>query len=172
MGALPAGLLSNKFSRFATGDVQINQEPAATLRVEGSVNMIPFEVGKSLWSNTDRYQWKSVPPSFKNYHYTQFDSHHKGLTEFTVESTGLVYLAVTSRWAGGGNGSGNWAQELISKEAFASQGWKEITPLHETADDIGHEHRWVLYSRQCQSGEQFRIRTEKYCAPILFLPQR
>ena len=51
---------------------------------------------------------------------------------------------------------------------YKRQGWKAVAELDETADDYGHEHEWVLYRRECKAGERYRLRTEKYCTPLLF----
>lgn len=165
---MPAGLLSTKFFSSSGFILSRLYSQAASLRVTGSVTLVPFEIGTPLWSSNDRLHWKKVPAGLEGAKFTQFDSQYKGATEFVVESSGTVFLAVTSRWGSGGNHSGSWTEELTSKEAFLDQGWKEISPLHETSDEIGHQHQWILYSRDCHAGEHFRLRTEKYCAPILF----
>lgn len=140
----------------------------ATVDVGGAMNLVAFEVGVPVWSDSDRYVWKDVPKGLEGFLFTQFDNHYKGFTEFQVESSGRVFLAVTSRWGGGGNGGGGWTNEVTTKDEFFAQGWKAVTDLHETADDYGHKHEWVLYTRKCTAGEKYRLRTEKYCTPLLF----
>ena len=134
------------------------------------MNLVPFEVGKPLWSDSDRYFWKEVSKGFEGFVFTQFDDHYKGITRFEVQSKGRVFLAVTSRWGGGGNGSGGWMEELTTKRQFLKQGWLPVVQLHETGDDYGHEHQWVLYTRECQAGEALQIKDREILQAIAFLP--
>ena len=139
----------------------------AAVRVEGAMTLAPFKVGVPVWGNTDRYRWTKTPAAFDGFFFTQFDSNHQGLTEFEVRSAGRVFLAVTSRWGEGGNRSGGWVQELTSQDDFLTQGWKRVAKIVEERGDTSHGHHWVIYERNCEKGERFRLRTEKYCAPIL-----
>ena len=148
-----------------------SQEPGeagrAAVKVEGPMTLAPFKPNVPVWGNTDRYNWTTIPSAFENFFFTQFDSNHQGVTKFEVRSPGRVYIAVTSRWGGGGNSSGGWVEELTSQEAFLEQGWKKVAKIEEERGDASHGHHWVIYERDCESGERFQLRTEKYCAPIL-----
>lgn len=141
----------------------------AAVKVEGEFTVAPFKVGAAVSGTTNRYRWTEIPAAFreKEFFFTQFDFRHQGVTEFDIRSDGKVYLAVTSRWGKGGNSSGGWRGELISKEEFLAEGWKEVAKIGEARGDASHGYRWTIYERECQKGEQFRLRTEKYCAPIL-----
>ncbi|MEM7387016.1 MAG: hypothetical protein AAF514_18930 [Verrucomicrobiota bacterium] len=144
------------------------QAPQAEVKIGGKVRMKPFAKGVPLWGDSDRYLWKDTPRMLDGFSFSQFYSHYEGVTDFEIITSGTVYLAVTSRWGSGGNSSGGWKEELTTKKEFLDAGWKPITKLSETADDFGHEHRWVLYQKECRAGESYRLRTEKYCKPLLF----
>ena len=159
--------------RVVPGGGRLRFHPAlAKVEVEGAVDWAPFEVGQPIWSSTGRYLWKEVPLDFKGFQFTRFDNHHKGFTEFEVLTTGFVYVAVTSRWGGGGNSAGNWRQELTTREQLLEKGWGKIATVHESADDNQHGLHWIIYGKRCLAGERLRLRTEKYCAPILFYGKR
>ena len=140
----------------------------ATVRVEGPFSLAPFELGVPLWADGDRHIWTEIPEGFEGCVFTQFDSRHQSFTEFEVRSGGYVFLAVTSRWGGGGSISANLAGEMISESAFLEEGWTKVASPGEADGDSRHGHHWVIYQRFCNKGERFRLRTEKYCAPILF----
>lgn len=140
--------------------------PRATVRVGAPMSLAPFEEGVPLWSSSDRYRWSGTPAGFEDFVFTQFDSHHQGVTDFEIRTSGRVFVAVTSRWGGGG-GSGDWSDEVTTESEFLAQGWKKVIRAEESEGDARHDHNWVIYERMCQAGESYRLRTEKYCAPIL-----
>ena len=140
----------------------------AAVKVLGSVTIAPLQADVPLWESTGRYRWTKIPGRFKKgFFFTQFDSHHQGLTEFEVRAAGQVYLVVTSRWGGGGNSSGGWVEELTTQDQFLAEGWKKVARIGEERSEQSHGFQWHIYERYCQKGERFRLRTEKYCAPIL-----
>lgn len=141
----------------------------AAVKVQGDFTIAPFKSAERVWGDSNRYLWTKIPAAFqeRSFFFTQFDSKHHGLTEFEVRSEGKVYVAVTSRWGGGGNASGGWTKELTSKEEFLAEGWKKVAKIGEERSDSSHSFHWTIYERDCQKGERFRLRTEKYCAPIV-----
>ena len=163
-GMLASGLFADEKGRGGGSGAPAKVK----FKAKGAPKLKPFKVGVPLWASTKRYVWKEVPAGFKGASFTQFKSHHQGVTEFEVEKSGVVYMAVTTRWGKGGSRSGGWTKELTTQEQFLKQGWTPVVMLHETADDVGHEHHWVIFEREFNAGEKYRIRTEKYCAPILF----
>ena len=118
---MPAGLLNTKFSSSSGFILSRLYSRAASLRVTGSVTLVPFEIGTPVWSSNDRLHWTKVPAGLEGAKFTQFDSQYKGATEFVVESSGTVFLAVTSRWGSGGNHLGSWTEELTSRMPFSTR---------------------------------------------------
>ncbi len=139
----------------------------ATVRVASAASLAPLEVDVPVWGATNRYHWTKIPERFSGYVFTQFDSQHKGLTEFEVRSAGRVLIAVTSRWGGGGNQSGEWMSELTTRKEFLAQGWRRVARMRDSGGDGAHDYHWLIFERTCEAGERLQIRTEKYCAPIL-----
>lgn len=140
----------------------------AAVKVEGAFTIAPFKSEVPVWGDSNRDRWAKIPAAFKKkVFFTQFDSRHQGVTEFEVRSAGRVFVVVTSRWGGGGNSSGDWVGELTSKDEFLAEGWKEVAKIGEERNDSGDGLQWTIYERKCQAGERFRLRTEKYCAPIV-----
>lgn len=139
---------------------------AAAVKVKGSPTIAPLEMGTKVWEDSDRYRWTEISKRFRKLKFTQFESNHQGVTAFEVRSAGKVRVAVTSRWGGGGNASGGWTKQLTTKDAFEEAGWREIGKLQESGGPR-HGYHWLVYERSCEAGEKFKLRTEKYCAPIL-----
>ena len=71
--------------------------------------------------------------------------------------------------SGGGNPSGDWHPEIVSREGMLKQGWKEIglLPVKHSNPVYQDEPSWIVFERDCQAGETFLIRNHKYQAPIL-----
>ena len=111
--------------------------------------------------------WTRIPPYLKNMVFFQ-SNNNSGHIPFSVERSGIVLLAVTSRWGGGGRASGEWTKTLTSRAKFLADGWREVGRLERTPAE---PHDWLLFWRDCKAGESFDLRTEKYQAPILILPK-
>ena len=102
-----------------------------------------------------------------------------GIISFNVLTTGPVLLAVTNRWGGGGNSSGNWIPELTTKESFLADGWVEYAGAIDVWDEAlgiptsswDSPFYYTVYKRDSQAGEQFTYRTEKYNPPALLTTQ-
>lgn len=158
--------LAASFLLTVAASADEHRHKAASVKIKGSHALAPLETGTKVWENSERYLWTNIPKRFRKLKFTQFESNHQGLTKFEVRSSGKVRLAVTSRWGGGGNASGGWKKQLTSKDALEDAGWREIGKLQESGGPL-HGYHWVVYERRCKTGENFKLRTEKYCAPIL-----
>ncbi len=90
-----------------------------------------------------------------------FKGKQAGYTQFTVEGNGIVLMAVSPRYKGGGNAGGNWKPDCISRDELLGNGW------HEAGTLPIHSLDFPLYWRNCKKGETFKIRTEKYLAPVI-----
>ena len=70
---------------------------------------------------------------------------------------------------GGGNSSGDWQLEIVSREAMLEQGCKEIGLLSVKHSNpvYQNEPSWIVFERNCQAEESFLICNHKNQAPIL-----
>jgi WD40 repeat protein len=127
----------------------------AEVAIEGE-RFLPVKDGMS----DGKQIFGEVPPWLQNRSF-HFKDKQAGFTHFSVQAQGIVLMAVSPRFKGGGNAAGNWKPECVSKEEFLRDGWHEVgtLPIH-NAD-------WPLYWRECKKGESFKLRTEKYLAPII-----
>lgn len=136
----------------------------------------PLKLRESINTNWNRYAWYDVPELagqgnflFWQTELTGFSTPADGITTFKVLTDGPVLMAVTTRWAGGGNSSGNWKHELTTREELQRQGWTEIAMG--LADSQGErtepDHEYIIFCRESCAGEVFTYRTEKYRAPII-----
>ena len=96
-----------------------------------------------------------------------------GIVSFDVLEDGPVWLAVTTRFGGGGNPSGDWIPELITRAELEADGWSEIATdmksVNSAFNFIGLD--FIVFERQSFAGESFTIRTEKFVAPLLLTTQ-
>ena len=90
-----------------------------------------------------------------------------GVAIVHVHQRGSIYVAAS--WDYDGNSSGQWTKERWLKEDFEKNGWEEIGTVK--IPHRGHEQKHILFVRECNKGDQFRIRTRKYGAPFVFVPQ-
>lgn len=135
----------------------------ARLVVDG-VDFKPFAEGNPLPFGGQN--WKAVPDWLKGTSYTLAKNGSSGVLNFRVESDGFVLMAASPRWLGGGNRSGGWLEECKTRADLLADNWREVVSLPSTMGD------WTLFVRPCRKAESFRIRTEKYLAPILLIPAK
>ncbi len=110
-------------------------------------------------------RWKTIPSHFAGMKFLQRLAGSDRRLEFSVEKAGMIVLATSTRWRGGGTVSAEMAKEMISRQGLIEQGWREFDGGL-TCD----EYLWVTFYRECQKGESFNIATEKYVAPTIILP--
>ncbi len=137
----------------------------ATVKLEENRAFLPLKKGEKLYVNGS-YVWKKIPQEFEGFRFAQAQNKHGAFTNFTVESEGYVYMAVTSRWMLEDNEKSR--EGLISRRVMVREGWK---PLDKTgilvSDEVGYE--WNVFVRACKAGEKISLRTDKYCPPVLLL---
>lgn len=109
--------------------------------------------------------WKSIPAHFAGMKFLQRLDGASHRLEVTVEKGGLIVIATSTRWRGGGSVSAEMAKEMISRQGLLDQGWREFDGGL-TSDD----YPWVTFYRECTKGESINIATEKYVAPTIILP--
>lgn len=96
-----------------------------------------------------------------------YDSGVSGMTVLRVHKKTPIYVAAS--WEYDGNSSGQWTQERWMKEDFEKHGWKEIGTVK--VPHRGHDQQHTLFVRECNQGDHFRLRSRKYGAPFVFVPQ-
>jgi len=138
----------------------------------------PLASDELVHGNWDRYFWSDIPPfaERERFRFWQTELVHSpadGITTFEVLSDGPVLMAVTTRWAGGGNSSGGWVPELTSRAELALQGWSEFaTGLNYTRNGGPDPYiEFTVLRRDSVAGDVFTYRTEKYQSPIVLLSE-
>jgi hypothetical protein len=125
--------------------------------------LVPLAIGSKVWSDRN-YEFTQIAKGFEGYQFTQ-TKNFAGTLHFKVLTDGLVYMACTSRFGGGG--SGGAGSEGITEEQLRRKGWhKERNTELKFTDTT---YLWWVFTRQCKAGEEFTYRTEKYAAPILLV---
>eukprot|EP00913_Durusdinium_trenchii_P013392 g12573.t1 len=153
----------------APSDDDVPSTRLGDLTVLHEVAIGEFKSGATVSLGTGSHRFETIPDFLANRRYTKRHG-YQGILRFRVEKAQRVYFAVYGAdWGGGGNPSGGWRKELVSRAELEKQGWKEagrITGEHTLLD--GNKLPWIVFTRQCKTGEVFAIRTHKYQAPILF----
>jgi Trypsin-like peptidase domain len=146
-------------------DVQSMMKKLAQVKVENE-HLIPIRTGK----DGNKKIFGNVPAWLQS-HSCHFIDEKAGFTQFSVESDGIVLMAVSPRFRAGLNfpAAGGvfanlkepWYSECKSRQELVNEGWQETGSL--PILDL----KWPLYYRDCKYQETFRIRTEKELAPII-----
>lgn len=90
-----------------------------------------------------------------------------GLTDFTVESDGMIVLAAS--WTVDGNRSGNWYESRSTEKSLIDEGWIPIGATNRVTIDHRNDD-YVLFRRELKAGESFRFHSRKYGPPFVILP--
>jgi hypothetical protein len=155
----------------------------ATVAINDPSSYQPFAVGQLVkdpsFGNGNSSYWLTIPSDFlagSNLQFsflepdsTKTSSVQYGLLDFTVTSTGPVWMLTTTRFGGGGNSSGDWIPELTSEAQLEADGWSIIEtgfvsgPNNNSTDILDYD----LFQLQGTAGQTFSIRTEKYQSPII-----
>jgi len=109
--------------------------------------------------------WKSIPSHFAGMKFLQRLAGSDRRLEFEVEKAGMIVLATSTRWRGGGSVSAEMAKEMTSRQGLLDHGWREFD-----GGLSSDNYPWATFYRMCQKGESFNIATEKYVAPTIILP--
>jgi formylglycine-generating enzyme len=155
-------------TQSTTPPEHLNQ-PFALLEFPGNPKMASIAVGTPIHSNRD-YVWAKVPLELVGLQATMWEG-HQGRADVNIISPGWVVMATSTRWGGGGGG-GDWEQELTTKQQLLDDGWVKITRVEQKTDDPNDPLSWSVFTKEYQGGEQIRLRTEKYLAPVFFFPPR
>ncbi len=140
----------------------------ATFQHSDQLRWAPLLIGEACYGTSDRYHWDAIPESLIS---TQFLvlPHHSGVLNFKIQNEGLVIMATSTRWNGGGNSSGGWKDEVLLEKDLRQNGWLRLRTIRELSNSDTGE--MTVFYRYCEAGETHRIRTEKYAAPMLLMPR-
>ncbi len=141
----------------------------ASCNIEHSPPFMPLKEGTPVFLHEDqkRGHWDSIPQYLEGMVFSQ-NSRYQGMMKFQIETSGVVLLAVSKGWGGGGSG-GSWQNRLTSRDQFLASGWRPAGSI----DSGGHWAKsWELFYRRCTAGERFEIQTEKRTAPVMFMRLR
>lgn len=125
--------------------------------------------GKSVSLGNGDHRFIEVPEIVNGRNYTPRNG-YQGNLRLDMLKPQKVYVAFYGKeWGQGGNASGNWKPELVSKEQLEKNDWKNVGTLEvkHSNPNFAEEPPWLLYSRDCKAGESFLLRSHKYQAPIL-----
>ncbi|MEC5127813.1 hypothetical protein VSU19_13690 [Verrucomicrobiales bacterium BCK34] len=120
--------------------------------------------GVDCYGMSDRYQWETVPEELSDVRFS-VQPMHSGELRVKVKSAGLVFIATSTRWKGGGNSSGDWLENAMDERGLRRAGWRPLRQIKEFSNNDTGE--WKVFYRNAEAGESFSIRTEKYAAPVL-----
>ena len=163
--AVSSGAQTSKQVEEVLSDPGANGRFAIVTRKNGG-EWVPLAKGHAIYSNSEKYQWEQIPGELKGTHFLAFPIHH-GVLEFEVASDGFIFMVTSTRWGGGGNSSGDWQDEVMLEKDLRRAGWRELKGIDELiATDPGE---MAIFWREGKRGETFRIRTEKYVAPMLLI---
>ncbi|MDF1741128.1 MAG: hypothetical protein P1U86_18340 [Verrucomicrobiales bacterium] len=140
--------------------------PTALATFEESEALVWRELkrGVNCYGKSERYQWETVPKELSDVRFS-VQAIHAGELTVRVKSAGLVFIATSTRWKGGGNSSGDWMEDAMDQRDLRRAGWRTLRRIQGlTNNDTGE---WKVFYRKAEAGESFSIRTEKYAAPVL-----
>ena len=87
-----------------------------------------------------------------------------GVADFKVTRGGQVYLALNYDYQG--NNGGGWTEERWMPEDFMAAGWAQVRGVQMVA---WSNRTYMIFTRQAEKGEQFRLRCNKYEPPYVIL---
>jgi len=145
--ASPSSLASMSYAKVNTGDMVV-------------AKLAP---GEKLYTESE-YVWSAVPDAYVGMQFAQPKNKHTGTTSFSIESDGLVYLAIYSRIQ---DEDSDKKDDILSRRDIERQGWKAVKGKNLLSTE--GEPNWLVFAKVCKAGESFTLRTDKYCAPIVLI---
>lgn len=137
---------------------------------------LPLTAGTPAFGPTDRYIWDAIPSFLTDGGYAFWQTNPGagwpsvpyGQLSFSVTQSGPAYLAVSTRFGGGGNSSGGWLPEVSYLANLEADGWQSVTGgLTEIDRLTGNvDVEYLVMMRESLAGESFTYRTEKYVPPV------
>ena len=176
-------LLSTAFSFDATASVIT----LATVQMNQPVELHTLQVGASIYNPATgtgpSSYWHTLPAPLNSgtlkFEYLNVDPSKTtgavdyGQINFTVLTTGPVWMMTPDAFPGGGNASGNWIPQLSNESQLQAAGWMPIDQGIVSEGGYGpagtnqNFGNWLIFERQSTAGEQFAIRTQKYQSPVI-----
>jgi len=151
----------------AEGTAAKSDRPASAgdIRVETPGKLLRLAPGSVVFGDRP-YFWTAFPEELQDAQFWQTAGVHQGTMEFEVLNGRTIYLAVTTRWAVA-DAKRTAQDEYDSKAELLEAGWQEVGRMQN--DERGKPFDWLVFRRECKAGERFKLRTEKYCAPVPIL---
>lgn len=137
------------------------KQPPAVAAKKPAPNVV-VEVAMSKTQPTKEFLSQGMPADLEGT--TAYISPLTGVAIVRVHQRGKVFAAAS--WDYDGNSSGQWTEERWTKQMFLDRGWKEIGKV--SIKHRGSQQPHILFVRDCNKGDHFRIRTRKYGAPFVF----
>lgn len=128
-----------------------------------SAAMAPLTTGGTVYGDRD-FTWAPLPKIFIGAQYSRSVVWQNPVLKLKVKSSGLVYMACTTRWLDSGNGT-DWHAECLDKAKLEAAGWKHQPDLK--LDDSNPAYTWLVFTKACKQNEEISLRTEKYISPIV-----
>lgn len=160
-----------KTAMFILTTVPLAAAQFATVEIHEPGEWRPFSKGEAVASplvgpGGPVRVWGDIPErltALEHYYLlpdtAKLDAVAYGQLDFEVTEGGIVRMLTTTSFGDYGSGS-DWRTELTSREQLELDGWVETEAFGS----------WLLFERQCEAGEKFSIRTEKYHSPVLLRP--
>lgn len=146
------------------GDMkELRTRSFARIQLLSAGTFVPLIPGAKL-AHDRPYSWTRIPPELRGLAFLKNKSAQQAVARFRVVKSGLVLMAVSTRWGGAGAAK-EWGKEFVTRAQLEEAGWREFVEM----EGVGGTPMWLVFARPCKAGESFAYRTEKYLAPILLL---
>ena len=113
-------------------------------------------------------KWVRIPEEFKGAMIASKSANkHIGVANLEITESGRVFLACDYSYQG--NSSGDWTEERWTQQDFITNGWELISGV-QLIDWGGRS--FVVFTKNCNAGDTYRLRCNKYEPPYVILPKQ
>ena len=141
-----------------TGNVPSKETPWP---IFGPVTVSEFTPVELQESTTPGIGFTHVPEALRGgFIFTEKRRHDSGELEFRVQDDATVYLA--GFFGYDGNSQGDWDDDRLMQSGLLELGWTHVDYM-----TGGNGKQLEIYSRKVSAGETYRLRVNKYTAPLL-----
>ena len=134
--------------------VSIGANYGTAIRMNSDGRFVDLESGAQVCASGGTH-WETFPSELRGASFWRHNDFQQGRAVFTVQDSGIVYLAATCRWLKDG--------DVTSRDKLLAQGWSYV------GDAKSSDLCWHVFKRDCRAGERFSIQTELYTAPVPIL---